>query len=259
MKSLALTVANKPGEGDADRARAVAAEYGLPFLERERGQPLEQWIQRYDGVFVWARNGLTLWSRDGQLRWSEGVAHLRVERIDDGDGEDDHFLRHARLRPGDAVLDCTLGVAQDALVAARAVGPTGRVVGVEKSLALYVLTTEGLATHDPGLHSTRVEVVHADSAEFLQAQAAKSFDVVVFDPMHERPAKAQPQFHGMRAWADHAELTAEMISAARRVARRRVLVKGSRYSQDLKKLGLSALPSPPSSSAIWAVVEPTAD
>lgn len=259
MKTLALTVANKPGEGDAERARAVAAEYGLPFLERERGQPLDPWIKRYDGIFVWARNGLTLWSRDGQLRWSEGVAHLRVERIDDGEGDDDQFLKHAQLRAGDAVLDCTLGVAQDALVAARAVGPRGRVVGVEKSRALYVLTTEGLATHDPGLHSTRVEVVHADAADFLQAQAAKSYDVVVFDPMHERPAKAQPQFHGMRAWADYGELTAELVAAARRVARRRVLVKGSRYSQDLKKLSLTPLPSSLSSSAIWAAVDPTAD
>lgn len=255
--TLALTVSSKPGDGDEARARAIAAEYALPFIERARKESLESWLLRYDGVFVSARNGLTLWSRGGELRWSEGLAHLRVGRIDDGEGGDDQFLRHAQLRPGDAVLDCTLGLAQDALVAARAVGPGGRVVGVEKSRALYVLTTEGLGAHEYGPASAKIETVNDDAASFLAGQQARSFDVVVFDPMHEKPNKAQPAFEGLRTWADYAELTEPMIEAARRVAKRYVLIKASRYSQDLKKFGLTAETAPSSATIVWAKLPAT--
>lgn len=256
MKTLALSVASKPGDGDEERARAIAAEYALPFIERGHKQPLEPWLLRYDGVFVSARNGLTLWSRAGELRWAEGLAHLRIQRIDDGEGGDDQLLRHSELVAGESVLDCTLGLAQDALVAARAVGPTGRVVGVEKSRALFVLTTEGLAGHEPGPRACRVETVFSDAVEYLASRPAKSFDVVLFDPMHERPGKAQPAFEGLRAWAEYDELTAETIEAAKRVARRLVLVKGSRYSQDLKKLGLTAERPGHASTVVWAKVLP---
>lgn len=256
VQRLALTAGGKRLHDDEARARAIAAEYGLPFVERQDKEPLEPHLLRFEGIFVWERTGLTLWSREGKVRWSEGVAHLRLERLDAGEGGDDHFLRHSELREGDALLDCTLGLAQDALVAARIVGSKGRVVGVEKSRALYVLTTEGLATHDVGPLSARIETVNADAAELLAAQPAKSFDVVSFDPMHERPGRSQPSFEGLRAWADYSELNAQMLEQARRVARRRVVVKGSRYSRDLKKLGLVAQPVARASSTVWAKLDP---
>ena len=250
MKSLVVTVANKPGEGDEARAKAVAERYDLPFVPRGFGKALEPILAGHDGVFVSARDGLTLWSKAGKLRWAEGMAHLRIERLDAGEGGDDQFLKHAQLRPGESILDCTLGLAQDALVAARVVGPSGRVVGLEKSRALFILTTEGLASH-----GAAIETIHADAATYLSTLPERSFDVVYFDPMHERPGRAQPSFEGLRAWADYAELTRETVEAARRVARRLVLVKGSRYSKDLRKLGLEAEKPAHSSTVIWARVD----
>jgi arsenite methyltransferase len=42
-----------------------------------------------------------------------------------------HPIRHAALRPGDAVVDLGCGAGIDTLLAARAVGAAGRVIGVD--------------------------------------------------------------------------------------------------------------------------------
>jgi arsenite methyltransferase len=42
-----------------------------------------------------------------------------------------HPVRHANLRPGESVLDLGCGAGIDTLLAASAVGPTGRVVGLD--------------------------------------------------------------------------------------------------------------------------------
>jgi arsenite methyltransferase len=42
-----------------------------------------------------------------------------------------HPVRHAALRPGESVLDLGCGAGIDTLLAARAVGPSGRVIGLD--------------------------------------------------------------------------------------------------------------------------------
>ncbi|MFL5318022.1 MAG: protein-L-isoD(D-D) O-methyltransferase, partial [Myxococcaceae bacterium] len=176
MTTPVVTVANKPHEGDERCARELASRYGLEFVPRRWKQPMEDLLEAHPTVFVLAENGLTLWSKEGTLRWSTGMAHLRILRFEEGE-RTDTFLKHGELREGQSVLDCTLGLAQDALMAERAVGPEGRVVGLEKSLPLYVLTAEGLRAH-----GSRIECIHRDAHAYLREQPDRSFDVVVFDP-----------------------------------------------------------------------------
>src|SRR5512138_2034020 len=102
----------------------------------------------------------------------------------------DTFLEAAGIEDGDAVLDCTLGLGADALVAAVAAGPRGRVVGVEASPALAAWVGEGLRRLDDEA-AARIEVRAADHAALLAALPDRSFDVVVFDPMFRHP-RAEP-------------------------------------------------------------------
>ncbi len=255
-RALAVITSADPDEATAARARERASEWGLDFLQRPHRRALRPMIGRdAEALIVFEKKAVALWDRAGALHFHPGVAHLRLGRLEAGVLEDT-FLRVAELREGEAVLDCTLGLAQDALVAARAVGPKGRVVGLEKSLALFAVLSEGLALHDPGPRSCRIEAVRADYLEFLKAQQSGSFDCVVFDPMFEKPRKAQAAFEVVRRHAEYAPLTPEALGEARRVARRRVLVKGPRYGPEFRRLGLTPTLLSRFSEVAWAIVEP---
>ncbi len=146
------------------------------------------------------------------------------------------------LEDGDRILDCTVGLGADALVAATAVGPRGRVIGLESSAALAAWVGEGLLRcGDPA--ADRIEIRAADHLAALVGLPDRSFDVVVFDPMfrHARPEPAG--FDLVRRLADAAPLSAEALARARRVARRWVVVKDGAPGWDLARLGLTPLPS----------------
>jgi 16S rRNA (guanine1516-N2)-methyltransferase len=247
---LAVTTSAKPDEQLVAQARAAARRWGLPFFPRHRKESITPWFASVaEALIAFGHDGVTLWDREGHHAFHGGMAHLRRLRL--AAGEPDTFVRMAELRKGDSVLDCTLGLGQDALVASLAVGPEGRVVGVEKGLALYAIVSEGMKTYELGPDSGRVEVVHADAHEYLRTLPARAFDVVYFDPMFSRPTKSQPGFDVLRRFADHRPLTPEALQEGRRVARRWVVVKGSRYSDDLRKLGLSQEPGSRHTEVVW--------
>lgn len=54
-------------------------------------------------------------------------------------------LQHARLGPGETVLDLGSGAGMDAFLAAREVGPTGRVIGVDMTPAMVERARENAA------------------------------------------------------------------------------------------------------------------
>src|SRR5262245_19307962 len=60
----------------------------------------------------------------------EELADVPRSAIDRALGVANH-LRHARFRPGDVVLDVGCGAGLDAILAARRVGPTARVVALD--------------------------------------------------------------------------------------------------------------------------------
>lgn len=231
-------------------ARERAARWGLPWLHRDRNSSLEPLFAQASALLILGGDGWTLRDAEGTLKFSPGMAQLRIKRFEAGFLED-MLLRLGELRPGDRVLDCTLGLGADALMCARVVGPTGRVVAIEKSLPLYAIASERLS--QPYGHGyAQIELREGDSAVLLPTLEPRSFDVVLFDPMFGRPNRSSNAFGMLRRYADPAPLTAQMLADARRVARRWVVIKGSRYSKDFKKLGLSAEPRSLARGVLWA-------
>ena len=168
------------------------------------------------------------------------MSHLRVKNL--RRGQRDNMAAAMDLHPGMSVLDGTLGFGADAIVASFVTGETGRVVGIESSPLIEAVVREGLA-HFAGENAVmtaamrRIETHCADALTFLRAQPAKSFDVVYFDPMFRHPLLASENLNPLRYAADHRAATPELIAAARRVARHRVVMKETSKSGEFARLG----------------------
>jgi len=230
-----VTTSRRAGPDVIAAARQKATEWDLIFVDRG-GVSLEDSLGDAEAAFVFDHDGLSLSTGRSSLRFSLGTAALRLQSL--SRGEPETLTRAAELRSGDRVLDATLGLGHDSLVAARAVGSRGTVVGVESSWALFTLFNEGYSYYTPHEDSGVIRPVLGDSREYLSAAAESSFDVVILDPMFENPKRSDGSFEILRKFANPASLDADWVQAAHRVAKRCVVVKADREASWFKSVGL---------------------
>lgn len=236
---LVVTTSSKTRErsDSVEQAQALARRLGVEFVPCQKGTAVETLLGRASAVLVVRGDGIELLDAQGSARWSAGMADRRIHQLVVGTGHREPLLEAGGVEPGDRVLDATLGRGHDALVLAHAVGAQGEVRGVEKSLALYGWTSTGLAQR-----GSRIHCVHGDALDVLREAASASFDVVFFDPMFARPARSEASFERVRRHAETAPLDPLLVSEARRVARRFVVMKLSPHSAEHRRLGLELLP-----------------
>lgn len=262
---VAVTTPLRPAPADVEAALQAAARYGLPYVARG-SRALSRALAEVgaEAALVLSPGRAVLSAGDTEHAWSPGMGALRLKRLldvragrrrPDDPTIHDPFLDAAGIRPGDAVLDCTCGLGADALVAAAAAGPGGRVVALESSQALAAWTGEGMRRYSAEA-SRRVEVLHADHGAWLASAAPRSFDVVVFDPMF-RHARAEPGgFDVVRRLSDPRPLAPEALALARKVATRWVVVKDGAPGWDLARLGLTPLSSARGAHRYYARIAP---
>lgn len=207
-------------------------------------------------VLVVERQRLCLHADGQELFYHPGMALQRIRRL--RQGRPDPMVEAMGLQAGDRVLDATLGLAADALVAAAVVGPEGQVVGLERVPALAVLVREGLRRYpwpDPELAAAaaRIQVQAADHRDWLARQVDGSFDVVYFDVMFERPLSGSAAMAAWRRVAFEGPVTPETLQQARRVARRCVVLKDRRDSTRLAQLQPPALAGGRASRVVYGV------
>jgi hypothetical protein len=228
--------------GSFEEAQDLATRFGLTAAER-RGRTIPEMVSVGENapVLILGQARADLVCRGRTYRASVGMAFLRLVRAQKGSA--DPLVKAAGLRPGDRVLDATLGLGGDALVAAHATGAP--VVGLEASPVLAAFVTAALRRiQAPGRAAAAlVEVRSADHRIVLKEMPARSVDVVLFDPMFRSAAEAGPLFELVRQLGDPAPLTGETMREARRVARRGVLVKDAPPGVELASLGIKPLPA----------------
>ena len=225
---------NARGSAAIETAKAMAAQLGVAYVERPHNQVLEAVMaaQGLAAVIVLEKDGPRIHSEHGTFAYHPGMAEIRVQQL--LRGAPDHLVRALDLHPGARVLDCTLGLASDAAVAACVAGPTGRVVGLEASLLLHFAVQHGLAHYEcktPLLTAAlrRVEAVHAVAAEYLATCAHNSFDVVYFDPMFRHPVQGSKAMEALRPLSLEEPLASSTVELALKVAPRVVIKERSEY------------------------------
>jgi len=168
------------------------------------------------------------------------MAHMRLKNL--SLGGQDHMILAMGLTEGMSVLDCTLGFASDALVAASVVGQRGRVVGLEANPLVAAVIEYGLAHHTGENYAVHramrlIEVKNREHGEFLRELPDDSFDVVYFDPMFRHPFTDSVSLNPLRSLAMSSAIDAASVAEAVRVAKRRVVLKESALSREFARLG----------------------
>ena len=141
-------------------------------------------------------------------------------------------------------LDCTLGLANDAIFVSTILGEESHVVGLESSPIIYAITKYGLNNCKKGSlvmqkAMANIEVIKQNYQSYLANCQANSYDFVYFDPMFDFALTKSSGIHGLRAYANYEPLTMSNIEQAKIVAKDKVIVKHRKGS--LKHLAFDEL------------------
>lgn len=236
----------------------LAAALKTSFVARN-DDSLENIMHKYEveNVLVVTKKGPVVYTPGGEFFFHLSMAELRIKNLKNG--KHDHMVDAMALTQGMSVLDCTLGLATDAIVASFTVGDAGRIVGLESSPPIALITQYGVTCYNAADEEMnrvlrRIKVKKADYYQCIGAIPDHSFDIVYFDPMFRYPVKNSSNMKPLRFLADDRPLHPDIIKDACRIARQRVVVKELRGSSEFKRLGLTTAYGGKYSSISYGVV-----
>jgi hypothetical protein len=240
-----ITTSHKGGTNQLLLAERFCKELGYPLVPREK-LSLPALIDKYQvaGVIVAAPDKVFYYTGEEEFFFHPNMAAVRIKDI--RSGKTDQMVKAMDLRPGDSVLDCTLGFGADAIVSAFVTGTSGTVLGLEVSPVIAALVRYGIKNYNfksKLLSSTmrNITVINASHYEYLLQTAANSFDIVYFDPMFRQPKYKSSNMTPLRKLADLSPLNRDVLVEALRVARKRVVVKERRGSSEFARLGIDRI------------------
>ncbi|MGM0755306.1 MAG: class I SAM-dependent methyltransferase [Bacillota bacterium] len=236
---MLITTSFRANVQTIETAKALAEDLHGEYVERRKQSVKQLAIKRGD-VLVVGKERFEWYQPNGEkFFFHPSSAMFRVKRL--LRGEKDPLIEAAQLKPGDSVLDCTLGLGSDAITASCAAGPNGKVVGIEKNPMTALLVREGLNTWETGVGEAdeamkRISVISGDSIEQLKKLPNRSFDIVYFDPMFEETIQESTSIAPLRHAAEYHFDHEMAMQEAIRVARKRVVLKdhwkSSRFTAD---------------------------
>ena len=243
---MIITTSHRALTEDVEAAHRFAADIDGNFLPRGNQSLAELQTKNKEAAFVVMEKGYPAVYQDGtRFIFHRGMSELRILNLMRSGV--DPLVAALELERGMSVLDCTLGLAADALVAAFAVGSSGRVLGLESSRVIAALTNWGLQglaseTADARIETIqaagRINVLNVDHTDILAALPTRSFDVIYFDPMFRHAKQASCGIRSLRSFADQQALCKASLVQALRVARYRVVVKETHASKEFARLGI---------------------
>lgn len=243
---MIVTTCLRPNELLIKQAEEISTDLLSKTVARKEFSLEELYDQWHEPILVVGKKRLE-WYENGQSApffFHPNSSVFRIRRL--LKEEHDPFCAASLLLKGDSLLDCTLGMASDSIVGSFVVGDLGVVVGLEKSPIIAYLTSKGLKTNQQNISewmeiTNRIQVKNVDYKSYLSSLADDSFDVVYFDPMFEANIEASSGIAGLKVLANYDDLSYEVIEQAKRVARKRVVLKDHFKSERFKKYGFTQL------------------
>lgn len=254
-----VTTAGKVHPSLVKRAKKISEDWDIPYVSREQSSMATIIDQYKADVFVVEKDRLSYVSQHDRetVFFHPNAAMFRSKQwLKTGK---DAFLQAARLERGMTVIDATMGLGADSLLAQIAVGCAGKVIGVEKHPVLAYLLKEGLQTYRTKFQPLQeamkeISVVNKDHTAFLKEQPSAHVDVVYFDPMFTETIEKSTAMRSWETVAQQEVLTEEAVAEAVRVAKKRVVLKDHFRSDRFQRLGFNVTKRP-SAKAHYGTIE----
>lgn len=254
-----VTTSLKTAAETIKTAKQIAAELDILY-ESRAGRSLADLETTYgsSGILVVAKSKLTIYIQGQAFFFHPGMAKLRIKALKNGIA--DQMIKAMDLSRGDSVLDCTLGLGSDAVVANYVAGQPGLITGIESNVLMAYVVKAGLAAYQ---NSSRVlvqavrgiKVINAEHYQYLSSLPANSVDVVYFDPMFRQPLNKSAGILPLRKLANYSPLATEIIQAACRVAKKRVVIKEKTGSDEFNRLGFSEVVGGKKSPVAYGIIK----
>ncbi|MCL6557598.1 MAG: class I SAM-dependent methyltransferase [Firmicutes bacterium] len=252
-----VTTSHRPAPEQVDLAGRFAREFKVSFVDRhDSSLEVLRTAHGVAGILVVSANKISYVAEGEEFFFHPGLARLRIKNLING--KTDQMIEAMSLKPGDRVLDCTLGLGADAITASFIAGEKGQVVGLEQSPVIASIVRWGLANYPESegriaAAMRRITVCCADHGKFLAGLAPGSFDIIYFDPMFRLPRRQSPAMNAMRPLARPDPLEPGAVEQAIRVAGKRVVVKERRGSGEFKRLGITNISGGKYSPVVFGV------
>lgn len=244
VSQTVVTTVQHPNDFVQALAKDMCVHLQACFVPREQSS-LDKLRERFslNVIAVATKRGPRLEMPGGSFFFHPSMAALRMKNVNDG--LLDHMVAAMQLRPGMTVLDCTLGLGTDAIIASHI--SNGGVTGLEASPLLAYVTAWGL--QHPAVELPEVlrqamrsiNVRNCNYDEYLHAQPDNAYDVVYFDPMFSNPIWGSSNMRPLRWLAERTSLVEETLIQAKRVARHRVVIKTAVVDNLFSNLGVDEL------------------
>jgi 16S rRNA G966 N2-methylase RsmD len=228
-----------------ERAKQLAAHFNVAFAGRD-DLSLKDLAGLYiaDGLMVVSSKRLTFIMGEHEFFFHPGLARLRIKEINNG--KTDQMISAMSLNEGDSVLDCTMGLGTDTIVASYVSGAVGNVTALESSPVISELVKRGLQSYQDEdteiLHAMRrIKVINIKHKEYLASLKAGSYDIVYFDPMFRFPRRQSTGINAARILANPDPVDLETVQLAFNAAARRVVMKERRDSTEFDRLGFKRI------------------
>ena len=242
---MIVTTASNETQSLADKARGLSAKFGIEYYPRKKeAKSLKYLLENIDPQIFVVNNmrGLSYYERGkSEAFFHPNMAFQRITNLKKG--FQDSMAAACKLESGMSFFDGTLGLAADSLVASYIAGESGGITATEKSLPMYILVEEGLKFYAEQ-HSEwseiigRINIKNTDNLDFMRECESKSFDILYFDFMFDKPVTESDGIQVIRNLACYDKMTAEHVHEAVRVAKSRVVVKSDANGvKELLKFG----------------------
>ncbi|MEG6615638.1 class I SAM-dependent methyltransferase [Peptococcaceae bacterium 1198_IL3148] len=253
-----VTTSVKSSEQLIARALEIAQQLNIPYTPRKRC-PLPELETKYNsnGILVVSKDRLSIYVNGQEFFFHPGMAKLRIKALKNG--HTDQMIDAMGLGSMDCVLDCTLGLASDAIVANYITGAKGLVTGLEVNPLMAYVVADGIAHYNNNsptlVKAVRgIKVINANHQRYLCALPDKSIDVIYFDPMFRNPLHKSTSMTPLRQLANHAPLNLKTIKEACRVAKKRVVMKEANGSNEFYRLGFKQVVGGKNSPVAYGVI-----